>query len=76
MAFSKQLTSAVPTSPLDDALMAANDGLNRSLVDVFRTRSNVGTEPFFGIPIEDHHINKYILVIESNFELIMNHDVP
>lgn len=42
--------TSVPTSPLDDALMAANEGLKRSLVDVLRTRSNVGTEPFFGKP--------------------------
>lgn len=44
-------TSAVLSiSPLDDACIAANDGLKRSLVDVLRTRSNVGTEPFFGNP--------------------------
>lgn len=43
-------TSPLSTSPRDDALIAANDGLNRSLVDVFRTRSKVGTDPFFGKP--------------------------
>lgn len=31
--------------------MAANDGLNRSPVEVLRTRSNDGTDPFFGKPL-------------------------
>uniref|UniRef100_A0A2M4B5F3 Putative secreted protein n=1 Tax=Anopheles triannulatus TaxID=58253 RepID=A0A2M4B5F3_9DIPT len=40
----------LPTSPRELAFMAARDGLNRSPVECFRTRSNVGTDPFFGIP--------------------------
>lgn len=45
--------TSLPTSPREEDLMAANDGLKRSLVDVLRTRSNVGTEPFFGRPADE-----------------------
>lgn len=44
-------TSALlSTSAREDALITPKDGLKRSLVDVLRTRSNDGTDPFFGIP--------------------------
>lgn len=44
----------LPTSPLELAFMAAKDGLNLSPVECLRTRSNVGTDPFFGIPVGEN----------------------
>lgn len=43
-------TSPFSTSALELALMAASEGLNLSPVECLRTRSKVGTDPFFGRP--------------------------
>lgn len=50
-------------SAREPALMAASEGLKRSLVDVLRTRSNDGTEPFFGMPADDITLVSIRLVV-------------